>query len=97
MARTDTRFRMLMGACACALFSLVAAGVLAQGGPPAPDATPEQSGVSGAVLGGLAPVAAAGYRLQMTELVWAPGAYATQHVHPLAGRHHDGVRLVRLS
>ena len=46
VARTDTRFRMLMGACACALFSLVAAGVLAQGGPPAPDATPELSELS---------------------------------------------------
>ncbi len=62
---------------------LAAAGAMAQG-PPPPDATPEQSGVSGDVLGALAPVAAPGSRLQMTELVWAPGAYATQHFHPLA-------------
>lgn len=41
-------------------------------------------GVTGAILGLIPPVAAPGYRLQMTELVWEPGAYATSHFHPLA-------------
>jgi hypothetical protein len=74
----------VVGCAVVALFGLAAAGVLAQSGPPPADATPEQAGISGAVLGALPPVAAPGYRLQMTELVWAPGAYAIQHFHPLA-------------
>ena len=48
------------------------------------DATPGEVGISNAVLGAVAPVAAPGYRLQMTELVWEPGAYSTSHSHPLA-------------
>ena len=67
-----------------ALLGLVAAGGLAQSRPPQADATPQERGVRGAVLGALPPAAAPGYRLQMTELVWAPGAYATSHSHPLA-------------
>ncbi|MCC7022442.1 MAG: hypothetical protein IT338_06425, partial [Thermomicrobiales bacterium] len=67
-----------------ALLALGLAGTLAKGGPSPADATPGQTGIGGAVLGAVAPVAAPGYRLQMTELVWAPGAYATSHSHPLA-------------
>jgi hypothetical protein len=67
-----------------ALLGLGLAGALAKGGPPPADATPGQTGIGGAVLGAVAPGAAPGYRLQMTELVWAPGAYATSHSHPLA-------------
>jgi predicted metal-dependent enzyme (double-stranded beta helix superfamily) len=66
------------------VMGLLAAGALAGNGRPPADATPGDAGVSGAVLGAIAPVAAPGYRLQMTELVWQPGAYATSHTHPLA-------------
>ena len=48
------------------------------------DSTPGEAGISNAVLGAVPPVAAPGYRLQMTELVWEPGAYSTSHSHPLA-------------
>ena len=48
------------------------------------DSTPGDVGISNAVLGAVAPVAAPGYRLQMTELVWEPRAYSTSHSHPLA-------------
>ena len=74
----------VVGLVAIGLFGLAVAGVMAQATPPPADATPEAFGVNGAVLGALPPVAAPGYRLQMTELVWAPGAYATEHSHPLA-------------
>jgi quercetin dioxygenase-like cupin family protein len=66
------------------LLGLIAVGALAQEATPPADATPGTVGVSGAVLGAIAPAAAPGYRLQMTELVWASGAYATSHTHPLA-------------
>jgi hypothetical protein len=36
------------------------------------------------VLGAVTPVAAPGYRLQMTELVWAPGSSSSAHSHPIA-------------
>lgn len=48
------------------------------------DSTPGEVGISNAVLGAVLPVAAPGYRLQMTELVWEPRAYSTSHSHPLA-------------
>ena len=48
------------------------------------DSEPGEAGISNAVLGAVLPVAAPGYRLQMTELVWEPGAYSTSHSHPLA-------------
>jgi hypothetical protein len=48
------------------------------------DSTPGEAGISNAVLGAVPPVASPGYRLQMTELVWEPGAYSTSHSHPLA-------------
>jgi len=67
-----------------ALLGLIAVGTLAQSAPPPVDATPGTSGVNGALLGAIFPAAAPGYRLQMTELVWAPGAYSTSHTHPLA-------------
>lgn len=66
------------------LLGLVAAGVLAQGGPPPPDATPGASGTSGVPLAGVDPAAAPGYRLEMFENTWAPGAFATRHTHPTA-------------
>jgi hypothetical protein len=65
------------------MFSLIAAGALAQGRPPA-DATPGAVGISGVPLASLPPVAAPGYRLDVVELTWAPGAYATRHFHPTA-------------
>lgn len=36
------------------------------------------------VLGAVTPVAAPGYRLQMTQLVWAPGSTSAAHSHPIA-------------
>jgi quercetin dioxygenase-like cupin family protein len=78
------RRRMVWLVGAFVMMSLVTAGALARGGPPPADATPGEVGVSGAVLGAIVPVAAPGYRLQVTELVWQPGAYATSHTHPLA-------------
>jgi predicted metal-dependent enzyme (double-stranded beta helix superfamily) len=73
----------MAGGVIIALLGLLAAGALARGGPPPADAAPGTVGVSGAVLGAVAPAVAPGYRLQMTELVWAPGAFATSHSHPL--------------
>ena len=68
-----------------AIATLVTASVLAQeASPPPADATPGTVGVTGAVLGAVLPVAVPGYRLQMTELVWAVGSYSTSHEHPLA-------------
>lgn len=75
---------LLITAAILALLGLGLTGALAQNGPPPANATPGASGIRGAVLGAIEPVAAPGYRLQMTELVWAPGAYATSHTHPLA-------------
>jgi hypothetical protein len=67
------------------LLGLLSAGTLAQeGGPPPPDATPGRVGVSGAVLGGIEPVAAPGFRLEISETTWEPGSYVTRHTHPLA-------------
>ncbi len=48
------------------------------------DRPPGDSGITPALLGLVLPVAAPGYRLQMMELVWEPGAYSTSHFHPLA-------------
>ena len=69
---------------AVALLGPIAAGALAQGGPPPPDATPGAVGVSGVPLAAIDPVAAPGHRLQVVELTWAPGAYTTRHFHPTA-------------
>jgi hypothetical protein len=63
--------------------SLLAAGALAQERPAA-DATPGAVGVTGVPLAAIDPVAAPGYRLQVVELTWDPGAYATRHFHPTA-------------
>lgn len=65
---------------AVALLSLVAAGVLAQGGPPPPDAID----VTSADLGGIDVAVAPGYRLVAAEVVIAPGGYATRHTHASA-------------
>ena len=67
-----------------ALLGLIGATALAQDGPPPADATPGAVGVSGVSLGGIEPVAAPGYRLEVVELTWGPGAYATRHFHPTA-------------
>jgi hypothetical protein len=64
--------------------SLVASSAFAQGTPPPADAAPGAVGVSGFMLGGIDTTAASGYRLEMTELVWAPGGYVTRHFHPIA-------------
>jgi hypothetical protein len=75
----------LVALIAVALFGVITAGARAQeGGPPPPDATPGAVGVSGPVLGELDPTVAAGYRLQMSETRFAPGAYVTRHTHPSA-------------
>jgi hypothetical protein len=66
------------------VLSLVTAGALAQGDPPPADATPGAVGISGVPLGGVEPVAAPGTRLEIVELTWEPGAYATRHFHPTA-------------
>ena len=66
-----------------AVISLLSLGVFAQERPAA-DATPGAVGVSGVPLGAIDPVAAPGYRLQVVELTWDPGAYATRHFHPTA-------------
>jgi hypothetical protein len=63
--------------------SVFAAGVFAQERPTA-DATPGAVGISSVPLGGLDPVAAPGYRLQLVELTWEPGSYASRHFHPTA-------------
>jgi quercetin dioxygenase-like cupin family protein len=65
------------------VLSLITAGALAQSRPPA-DATPGAVGITGVPLGGLEPVAASGYRFEVVELTWEPGAYATRHSHPTA-------------
>jgi predicted metal-dependent enzyme (double-stranded beta helix superfamily) len=65
------------------LASQLAAGVFAQERPAA-NATPGAVGVSGVPLGAIDPVAAQGYRLQVVELTWEPGAYTTRHFHPTA-------------
>src|SRR5215218_10027981 len=76
--------RALFGiALVLAVLSLISAGTLAQSRPPA-DATPGAVGITGVPLGGLEPVAAPGYRLEIVELTWEPGAYATRHFHPTA-------------
>jgi hypothetical protein len=67
-----------------ALAAVIAAGALAQGGPPPADSPPGAPGVAAAVLGGVDSAAAPGYRLEMTELRWAPDAYVTRHFHPIA-------------
>ena len=67
-----------------ALAAVIAAGALAQGSPPAADTTPGTEGVAAAVLGGVDSAVAPGYRLEMTELRWAPDAYVTRHFHPIA-------------
>ena len=66
-----------------AVISLLTVRVVAQERPAA-DATPGAVGMSGVPLGAIDPVAAPGYRLQVVELTWAPGAYATRHFHPTA-------------
>lgn len=60
-----------------------AAGVLAQSGPPA-DAEPGAPGISFVALGGLDPVVAGGYGMEMREYTWEPGSYVTPHTHPAA-------------
>src|SRR5918997_2557367 len=65
------------------VLSLLTAGTVAQGRPPA-DATPGAVGISGVPLGAVEPVAAPGYRMEIVELTWEPGAYATRHFHPTA-------------
>ena len=62
----------------------VSASAFARVAQPPPDATPGAVGVAGAVLGGLDPAAAAGYRLELVETVWEPGAYVSSHTHPTA-------------
>lgn len=64
-------------------FSMVVIAAIAQERP-APDATPGAVGITGVPLAGVEPVAAPGYRLEVVELTWEPGAYSTRHWHPTA-------------
>ncbi len=66
------------------LLGVVGVGVFAQGGPPPPDATPGSFGFSNVLLGGVEPAVAPGYRLEMRENTFEPGAYVTRHTHPTA-------------
>lgn len=66
-----------------ALCALLAAGALAQEGPPS-GAEPGAPGVAAVVLSGLDPVAADGQGLEMREFTWEPGSYVTPHTHPAA-------------
>jgi hypothetical protein len=66
------------------LLGVVGATSLAQADRPPADATPGAVGITGVPLGALEPVAAPGYRLEIVELTWEPGAYATRHFHPTA-------------
>ena len=63
--------------------SLIAAGALAQDRP-SPDATPGAVGITGVPLGSIEPTVAPGHRLDVVELTWEPGAYASRHFHPTA-------------
>ena len=67
-----------------ASLGLMTTGTLAQDDRPPAEATPGAVGISAVPLGGLEPVAAPGYRLDVVELTWGPGAYATRHSHPTA-------------
>lgn len=69
---------------ALALLMLTTFGVLAQGGPPPPDATPGAVGFQGAVLAAVDTSVAPGYELQLATSVFDPGAYVTSHIHPTA-------------
>src|SRR3954452_4579550 len=73
LGRTAIIATMLVGA-----LTLLAATSVAQERPVA-DATPGAVGVSGVPLGAIDPVVAPGYRLQVVELTWDPGAYTTRH------------------
>lgn len=75
--------RLLAGGFLTVLLVLFGAGALAQDAPP-PDAEPGAVGITGVPLGGLEPAAAPGYRFEIVELTWEPGAYATRHFHPTA-------------
>jgi hypothetical protein len=75
---------MLAGGLMIALLSLIAGSVLAQSSRPPADATPGAAGITGVPLGGIDPIAAPGYRFEVVEPTWEPGAYATRHFHPTA-------------
>jgi hypothetical protein len=64
--------------------ALLRASTLAQDGRPPANSTPGAYGTSGVTLGSVSPAAAPGYQLQVVELTWDPGAYATRHFHPTA-------------
>ena len=67
-----------------ALLGLVGLGAFARSAQPPPDATPGAVGVTGPVLGSIDPVVAPGFRMEVSVLDWAPGAYVTRHTHPSA-------------
>lgn len=67
-----------------AVLCLTAASSFARAAQVPPDATPGGEGITGVILGGVEPVVAPGYRLVLAELVFAPGTYATEHLHPTA-------------
>jgi hypothetical protein len=82
--RSVARWFVLVLIATVSVCALVTAGALAKNGPPPPDATPGAVGVGGVPLGGVEPAVAAGYRLEVVELTWAPGAHASRHFHPTA-------------
>ena len=79
---------------AIAVLVLIAAGALAQGGPPPADAEPGAVGFQGMVLGGLDPVVAPGYRLVLAKSVFEPGDLRHQ---PHPPRRHHRLRPIRLA
>jgi hypothetical protein len=66
------------------LLAVIGSNSLAQGERPPADATPGAVEITSVPLGALDPATAPGYRLQVVELTWGPGAYATRHFHPTA-------------
>ncbi len=78
------RFPVVLALILVALVGLIATGALAHSAQPPPDATPGSVGFGNVALGGIDPVVAPGYRLEMRENTFAPGAYVTRHTHPTA-------------
>jgi hypothetical protein len=82
--RPVSTMKALLAFVMVSLLGLAAVAAFAQGGPPPPDATPGSVGFGNVLLGGIDPAVAPGYRLEMRENTFAPGAYVTRHTHPTA-------------
>ncbi len=78
------RLPVVLAVILAVLAGLVGAGALARSAQPPPDASPGAVGFGNVALAGIDPVVAPGYRLEMRENTFAPGAYVTRHTHPTA-------------